>query len=142
MKVRIMTVFAVLALSLLLVNCASASTLKSMEVSCDTLSAQNNVTKQADVAVGDTFTVTLCSNASTGFSWSEAAKTDDPTVVQQLDHKVIPPSQTGLVGAAGQETWTFKALKKGAANISMDYSRPWEGGEKGQWTFALAVTVK
>jgi len=24
----------------------------------------------------------------------------------------------------------------------MEYSRPWEGGEKGVWTFNLSVTVK
>jgi inhibitor of cysteine peptidase len=142
MKTRIMMVFAVLAVSLFLVNCAPVSTLKSMEVSCDTFSAQSHVTKQAEVGVGDTFTVALCSNASTGFSWSEAARISDSKVVQQVEHKVIPPGQTGLVGAAGQEAWTFKALKQGTSTISMEYGRPWEGGEKGQWTFELAVSVK
>jgi inhibitor of cysteine peptidase len=142
MKIKIMTVLAAVAIALALVNCAPTSTLKSTKVSCDTFSSQENVTKEADVAVGDTFTVTLCSNPSTGFSWSEAAKIDDPAVVQQVEHKVIPPGQTGVVGAPGQEMWTFKALKAGTATLSMEYGRPWEGGEKGEWTFALTVTVK
>jgi hypothetical protein len=25
---------------------------------------------------------------------------------------------------------------------TMEYSRPWEGGEKGEWTFTLTVIVK
>jgi predicted secreted protein len=48
-----------------------------------------------------------------------------------------PPSRT-----PGQGVWTFKALKAGESTISLDYSRPWEGGEKGEWTFVLNVVVE
>jgi len=50
--------------------------------------------------------------------------------------------ETSLVGAPGKEVWTFKALKKGTTKIAMEYSQPWEGGEKGGWTFNLTVVVK
>ena len=53
------------------------------------------------------------------------------------ESKTPPPP-----GTAGQEIWTFKALRPGTSTISMDYSRPWEGGEKGEWTFKLTVVVK
>ncbi|GAJ15320.1 unnamed protein product [marine sediment metagenome] len=96
-----------------------------------------------EVSVGDSFTVTLCSNPTTGFEW-ESAKISDQTVLQQVDHKFVGPESEPLPppGTPGQEVWTFKALKKGTSTVSIDYSRPWEGGEKGEWTFALTVTVK
>ncbi|MFC1983316.1 protease inhibitor I42 family protein, partial [Chloroflexota bacterium] len=62
----------------------------------------------------------------------------------QVQHEFIgqesePPPPPGT---PGQEVWTFKALKKGTTTVFMEYSRPWEGGEKGEWTFNLTVTVK
>ena len=54
----------------------------------------------------------------------------------------MPPQEQDVEGAAGKEIWTFNALRKGTSNISMEYSRPWEGGEKAEWTFTLDVVVK
>jgi inhibitor of cysteine peptidase len=62
-------------------------------------------------------------------------------VVQQTGHEFVSPEKTGLVGAPGNEVWTFKALKKGTSTVTMEYSRLWEGGEKGVWTFNLTVVV-
>ena len=45
-------------------------------------------------------------------------------------------------GTSGKEVWTFKTLNAGTTEISMDYSRPWEGGEKAEWTFVAAITVE
>ena len=47
-----------------------------------------------------------------------------------------------IAGTPGQEVWTFEALKKGSSTVSLEYDRPWEGGEKGEWTFELTVVVK
>lgn len=85
--------------------------------------------------------MTLCSNPTTGFQWSESAKISDQTMLRQAAHKFVPP-EGDVPGAAGQEVWTFKAPKKGTATLSMEYSRLWEGGEKGEWTFKLTVVVK
>ncbi|MCJ7516328.1 MAG: protease inhibitor I42 family protein [Dehalococcoidia bacterium] len=140
MKLRMIPVFAMLILSLWLTACApSAGT--SVNVTCDDFNTQPSASKQVAVATGNTFTVTLCSNATTGFKWSEAAQISDQTVVQQTGHEFIAPQGTGMVGAPGSEVWTFKALKKGTSTINMEYSRPWEGGEKGTWAFNLTVTV-
>jgi len=141
MKLRGLLTILILVPVLWLVACAPA-TGTSVSVSCDDFGKQNNITKQLTVAVGSSFTVTLCSNATTGFSWSESAKISDPAVVQQLTHEKVAPENTGLVGAPGTEVWTFKALKKGTSNIEMQYSQPWEGGQKGAWTFQLAVTAQ
>jgi inhibitor of cysteine peptidase len=140
-KAKLILVCAVGVLSFFLFACAPASKQASVEVSCDDFS-QEHISKQVEVAAGGTVTVTLCSNPTTGFIWSETAQISDQSVLQQTDHKSVPPEAEGLVGAAGKEVWTFKALKKGTSTVSMEYSRPWEGGEKGVWTFNLTVTVK
>jgi len=36
----------------------------------------------------------------------------------------------------------FQTLEPGSSTIYLEYSRPWEGGEKGEWTFTLDVVVK
>ncbi len=113
----------------------------SIEASCDDFYDQAAISKEMEVAVGDSFTVTLCSNPTTGFQWSEA-QVSDQTVLKQTDHSFVPSGETGIVGAAGQDVWTFKALKKGESTVSMEYSRPWEGVEKAEWTFILTVTAR
>jgi inhibitor of cysteine peptidase len=140
MKLRTIPIFAMLILSLWLAACAPAPG-TSVKVSCDDFGNQPNISKQLSAAAGSIFTVTLCSNATTGYKWSEAAQISDPTVVQQTGHEFVPPENTGMAGAPGNEVWTFKALKKGSSTVTMDYSRPWVGGEKGTWTFNLTVTV-
>ncbi len=62
--------------------------------------------------------------------------------MEQVNHEFLPPGENGAAGASGEEAWTFKALKEGESTISMEYSRPWEGGEKREWTFILTVSVK
>ena len=116
----------------------------SIEVACDDFYQQKHITRELEVAVGDTFKVILCSNPTTGFLWSESAQIGDPTVVEQTEHEFITPeSETPPpVGTPGQEIWTFKALKEGTSTISLEYSRPWEGGEKGEWLFDMTVVVK
>ena len=142
MKSKLILVCAVVAISLCLLACLPTSKQASVEVSCDDFMKQQHISQEAEVAVDGSLTVTLCSNPTTGFIWSESAQISDQTVLQQTDHKFVPPEETGVAGAAGKEIWTFKALKKGTSTISMEYSRPWEGGEKGEWTFVLTVTVK
>ena len=114
----------------------------SVEVTCDEFSKQSQparVGRNLSLPAGQTFTLTLCSNQTTGFQWEEP-KVSDAAVLQSVDHKFQEPSGN-LVGAAGKEIWTFKGLKKGQATVSVDYSRPWQGGEKGVWQFNLTVDV-
>ena len=116
---------------------------ESMEISCDDFMKANHISlsRIIELNVNDSFMVTLCSNPSTGFQWSEVAEINDRTVLKQRDHEYTPP-EGNLTGAAGEETWTFQALKKGTTGITMEYSRPWEGGEQAEWTFNVTVTVK
>jgi inhibitor of cysteine peptidase len=140
MKLRMIPIFVMLILSLWLAAC-TPPTGTSVNISCTDFDNQPHISKQLTVAAGNTFTVTLCSNATTGFQWSESAQISDQTVIQQTGHEFVSPEKTGVVGAPGNEVWTFKALKKGTSTITMEYGRPWEGGEKSVWTFNLTVTV-
>ena len=143
MKSKLILMCAMVAILLSLCACCSEA---SVEVSCDDFMEQAAITKEAEVAVDGSLTVTLCSNpASTGFLWSESAQISDPTVLQQTDHKFVAPETTDdepAPGTPGKEVWTFKALKKGESTVSMEYSQPGEGGTQAAWTFVLTVTVK
>ena len=144
MKSKLILVCAVVAISLCLLACLPTSKQASVEVSCDDFMKQQHISQEAEVAVDGSLTVTLCSNPTTGFQWSESAQISDQTVLEQVDHKFVPPPERPepVEGEAGKEVWTFKALKKGTTEVSLEYSRPWEGGEKATWTFVLTVTVK
>lgn len=142
MRVRIV-VGSIMAVALLALAACSpgASREASVELSCDDFMESTSIEEQVEVAADGTITVTLCSNATTGFEWTESASISDRVVVGQTSHEFTPPSGN-VPGAAGEETWTFKALQKGTAEVSMEYSQPWDGGLKGEWTFTLEVTVK
>jgi len=142
MKSLLILVSAVLALSICAPACSTGTTGAPLVVSCDEFMKLKHISQQVEVAAGSTITLKLCSNPSTGFQWSKDAGISDSTVIQQLDHKFLEPVASNAVGVPGMETWTFKALKQGAATVSLEYGRPWEGGEKGEWTYKLTVTVK
>jgi inhibitor of cysteine peptidase len=141
MKLKIMALGLIVIMALSLLACSSAPKEVSIGVSIDDLMNQNHVSQQVEVPAGGLLTVTLGSNPTTGFSWGDEAQISDSSILQQVSHEYIAPDSE-LAGAAGQEEWKFTALKKGTATVSMEYSRPWEGGEKGEWTYTLAVTVK
>jgi len=94
--------------------------------------------KQVELSVGQSLVVTLESNATTGYSWALVQNSDD-SVLNETGHEYITP-QTTLIGAGGNEEWTFKTLKKGTSTISMGYSRPWESTPPVE-TFDLTVVV-
>ena len=144
MKSKLILLSCMMVLALVLVACSSTplSPVPSIELSCDDFRATDTIGKEITVAPGDTFTVILCSNATTGFKWTETPQISDTDVLMQISHKFEPPENTGMVGAAGKETWTYKALKAGTATTQMTYSQPWGGGEKDAWVFNLSVVVR
>lgn len=111
-------------------------------VPIDEFSNNKQVVKEAMVAEGGTITITLGSNPTTGFSWEETAQVADTAILEQTGNKMLTPEGKGIVGAAGSQAFTFRALEKGTTTIMLDYSRPWEGGEKDELTCEVDVTVK
>jgi predicted secreted protein len=76
------------------------------------------------VQVGDTFTVALPSNRTTGYSWA-LAETPDPAVLVLVSDTYVPPS-AARPGAGGTECWTFSGVGAGTTTLSLVYRRPWE----------------
>ena len=143
MKLKLILVGVMAAISLSLFACSPTPKQASVEVSCDDFMKLQHISEEMEVAVDGSLTVTLCSNPTTGFQW-ESPQITDQTVLEQVDHKLVMPESEPPPppGTPGQEVWTFKALREGESTISIAYSRPWEGGEKGAWKFDLTVVVK
>ncbi len=120
----------------------SSSQNASLTLTADDFAKETGITRDVVMGIGDTLTVTLASNASTGYSWNEVPAISNPPVLQQLTHKYIEPSaKTPVAGAPGKEEWTFKGTNEGATTLSFRYARPWES-TMGLWQLKLNVTVK
>ena len=115
-----------------------------VEKDCDEFYSNNHISDTIEVNTGDRLTVVLCSNPTTGFQWSEEAQVSDSSILKQEVHEFVGPDSEPLPppGTPGLQAWTFQTLKPGKSTIYVEYSRPWEGGEKGEWTFTLNVTVQ
>lgn len=134
MKKKLISVFLMTTVLLGLFACSSGAS-KGLSVDI------TNSGKEVALAAGETLTITLESNITTGYSWDETANIGDRLVLQQTDHKYEPPA-TAALGAGGKEVWTIKALKAGESTISMGYGRPFEPGVAPAKTFTLTVVVK
>jgi inhibitor of cysteine peptidase len=114
----------------------------SVEISFEDLAKDKHLNRVANVHVGDTIILTLGSNPTTGFTWPDIVKISNEEILKQTDHKFIRLRQLQNIGASGKDIWTFKANKKGTTKISLDYSRPWEGGEKREWTLNATINIE
>ena len=135
---RIGKVAAILLLGILMVSgfaCGSVSDDVCVNDSCSG--------KKVSVAAGGSVTVTLESNATTGFSWALTENSDE-SVLQEAGHEYVAPETRGtpVPGKGGEEVWTFNALKEGTSTISMEYKQPWDEEAEPADTFELTVAVK
>jgi inhibitor of cysteine peptidase len=82
--------------------------------------------KPLEINEGETFSIMLSANPTTGYQWT-LKNPLDPTKLK-LMHSQYQATATAvhIVGSGGKETWTFKALHKGNATITLQYHRPWE----------------
>ena len=142
MKSKLIMVGLMVIVALSLLACAAPANEVSLEIPCDDFMKDKNLTwNVSGVSVGDSIKTTLCSNPTTGFKWELAGISDQTVLKQDGEAEFMPPAEA-IPGAGGKEIWTFKALKQGTSQISLEYSRPWEGGEKAEWTFDINVTVE
>jgi predicted secreted protein len=117
-----------------------------ISISAEDFTKEANITKQVEVKIRDVFTIALDSNATTGFSWNEQANIADENILKQTGHEYIAPqandSTKPVAGMSGIEEWGFTVVGTATTNVTISYSRPWEGGEKDVRTFELTVIVK
>lgn len=95
------------------------------------------------LAVGDLLIVTLDSNATTGYSWN-LSEISDAAIIRYVSDEYVAPEQSDppVVGAPGQEVWTFEALAAGTAAISMRYIQPWMPDADPAETFDITVIAE
>lgn len=141
LMIALVTVILVSGISSLILG-ASVPEKSTVEVTVDEFYSTKHITKYIEVSAGGVLTVALGSNPTTGFRWTNPTISGDPGILQEMENKYLLPQEEGIVGAAGTEVWVFRTRQKGSATINMEYSRPWEGGEKGEWTLILTVIVK
>ncbi len=139
MKRRTILVLSVLLSTIFFLSCVTSHDIH-VEISRDDF-MKNPTSMQNDfkIEVGDKVYVELFSNPTTGFEWSYAMSGD--MAVKEEDHDFQEP-ESDLPGAAGKETWTFEGISKGKSEILMEYSQPWSGGMKKEWTYKITITVE
>jgi predicted secreted protein len=115
-----------------------------VEISCDQFTKNNNYTSEMNIGIGDMITVALCSNPTTGFEWSEEISDDD--VIKEIEHEFLPPEgnvdKPPVAGAAGLDKWVYESMNDGMSTILFEYSQPWPGGIKKEWTYELTLVVE
>lgn len=88
-----------------------------------------------------TFTITLQSNPTTGFSWQLISY--DKNLIEFVGHQFVAPRNKKLIGAPGYETWTFKAKKNVVTDqttqIILQYARPWTKDNATKTRFTIKI---
>jgi len=85
---------------------------------------------------GESFSVVLPGNATTGYSWQ--VEGIDAAILSAAEPVYVSDSE--LVGAGGVYTFTFTAAAAGETQVRLVYLRPWEQVEPAE-TFTMTVTV-
>ena len=143
MKLKILPALAILLLLLLSAACSKPSKGPLLLIwNYESFDSQPHISQQITKAAGNTFTVWLGIHREENFQWSEPAQISDQTVVRQIEDDFAIMKKVRLTKLDSDHVWTFKALKKGTSTITLEYSQPWEGGEKGKWTYNLTVVVE
>lgn len=107
---------------------------------CAAFESGTAATASVEAPVGSAVVLTVCSNASTGYSWSSASSSDPAVAVPGAWVSVAPAEP--MPGAPGSQVLTIAADAAGTAVISASYDQPWEGGDKAAWTLELTITVR
>nr|WP_225779029.1 protease inhibitor I42 family protein [Pseudomonas sp. Marseille-Q3773] len=91
--------------------------------------------------VGQTLTLTLPSNPSTGYRW----RVENPAanVLRSLGPEVYSaPEQEDVVGSAGVSTWRYQANRAGEAQLILVYQQPWAADVAPVQNFDCKVIVR
>ncbi|QYY36124.1 protease inhibitor I42 family protein [Ruficoccus sp. ZRK36] len=99
--------------------------------------------------VGESFVVSLPTNASTGYSWelSDSYKSvlrqgGGNTQNMTSDHQTaMNDGAPAMLGAPTLKSWTFTASKAGEAPLHFEYLRPWEKDSDPAKVFEVTIKV-
>jgi inhibitor of cysteine peptidase len=91
-------------------------------------------TQTVHVAAGETFSIRLAGNPTTGYTWQTSVDSQHLEWVGQE----FEPAGMG-VGAGGHEVCRFRALAVGETEILCEYRRPWGGAARDAKRFRVIV---
>ncbi len=103
--------------------------------------AAEPVAQTVELTVGQSMTVTLRGNPTTGFLWSVAECADVVQVSLSFEPKA-PESGRPLCGSPRSTVVALTGLKAGQGVVKLVYARPWEKGEAPANTRVYTVIVK
>ena len=104
-----------------------------------TLTAEDSG-KSVQIKTGETFTITLESNPTTGYQWTVLDV--DEKILSQVGDAEYQSKGTVMPGSGGEETFTFKALASGKTELLLGYERPWEEDVDPVESFIITVIVE
>ena len=86
------------------------------------------------------FDIVLAANPTTGYGWQLDSKLNEK-LIKLVGSRYSGP-QTKLVGAGGQELWTFQAVGRGRTRIGLKYVRSWEKNAKPARNCSYDILIK
>lgn len=94
-----------------------------------------------NIGVNQEFVIALGSNPTTGYGWQESY---DEAMLELVEKTYEPGKEAkeGMVGAGGVESFRFKVLKTGEAEITLVYKQPWEEPTPQDITKVFTVSIK
>jgi len=94
---------------------------------------------QIDVQKGQTITIKLEANPTTGYTWEVVES--EGAILRQVGETEYE-AESDLIGAGGVQTLLFEAVEAGEIELRLVYHRPWETDVEPLETFSVQVTVK
>jgi inhibitor of cysteine peptidase len=88
--------------------------------------------------VGDTITIKLPSNPTTGYSWGQP---EGGAHLELLSTKQ-EQGATDRAGAPGFQIFSFKATETGVSTLTLNYFRPFEKDTPAVKTFLVSLTIE
>jgi predicted secreted protein len=101
--------------------------------------------KSFKVSVGDTISVVLAGNPTTGYLWESAmAEEASPLLTLNGGEATYTPDNVGtnVVGAGGKYTFVFTAAAAGQVELKLKYWRSFEAQAEPLQTFGVTITVQ
>ncbi|MFD2371274.1 protease inhibitor I42 family protein [Brevibacillus sp. GCM10020057] len=99
----------------------------------------DSTTRSMRVTSGQTFTLTMDANPTTGYQWFLSNPLDG-RFLKLISNDYLPPAAP-RAGQGGHQVLTFHALQPGMTSIALKYCRPWENADCVHFLFAI-VTIE
>jgi predicted secreted protein len=100
--------------------------------------------KSFTVHVGDTISVVLAGNPTTGYSWESALADEATALLTLVGEPAFAQDKVGanVVGSGGKYTFTFSAAAAGQVELKLKYWRPFEAQAEPLQTFSASITIQ